>query len=68
LAGVGVGVRLRVEVEVGSVSFVAATVVGISRVGAADTFLPLHPEARAQMHRPDRMDMATNRCPSTRTC
>ena len=66
--GVGVGVRVRVEVEVGSVAFVEGTVVGISLVGAAVTFVPLHPEASAQMHTPDRIDVATNRFPSTRTC
>ena len=66
--GVGVGVWVRVDVEVGSVAFVAGTVVGISRVGAAVTFVPPHAEASAQMHTPDRIDVATNRFPSTRTC
>jgi hypothetical protein len=68
LGGVGVGVRVRVEVEVGSVAFVEGTVVGVSLVGAAVTFVSLHPEASAQMHAPDRIDVATNRFPSTRTC
>jgi hypothetical protein len=68
LGGVGVGVRVRVEVEVGSVAFVAGAVVGISFVGAAVTFVPLHPEASAQMHTLDRIDVTTNRFPSTRSC
>jgi hypothetical protein len=66
--GVGVGVRVRVEVEVGSVAFAAGTVVGTSLVGAAVTFVPPHPEASVQIHTPDRIDVATNRFPSTRTC
>jgi hypothetical protein len=55
-----------VEVEVGSVVGpvvpVEGTVVGV--VGAAVSFVPVHPETRAHRRTPATIDLAANRSPS----